>query len=157
ISPNSRNINPQYVFDPPTAGPYTGTLAFLLPYIEQNNVYKQLDPGLFRFGTTTGAWAYNTPPFDFKTPGGYDKAKGPNGTGYPRICDAFIPTYACPSDDPTQTVSRGVVDAYFIAEGRYYIDYVWDWPNFGHEMGPSNYVSCAGYLGDNTKNIPTDP
>src|SRR5215471_17718584 len=31
VSPNSRNVNPQYVFDPPWAGPYTGTLAYLLP------------------------------------------------------------------------------------------------------------------------------
>jgi prepilin-type N-terminal cleavage/methylation domain-containing protein len=151
VSPNS--VNSGYV----NGGPYTGTLAFLLPFIEQGNVYNRLDPGLFKFGTTTGSWAYSTPPFDYNTPGGYPPDKGPNGTGYPHICDAVIPTYMCPSDDPTQTVSRGVIDAYFILGGRYYIDYVWDWPGFGHEMGPSNYVSCAGYMGDNTLPSPFPP
>jgi prepilin-type N-terminal cleavage/methylation domain-containing protein len=38
ISKNSVNAYPQYVFDPPYAGPYTGVLAFLLPYMEQGNV-----------------------------------------------------------------------------------------------------------------------
>ena len=151
ISPNSKNSG--WV----SVGPMTGTLAFLLPYIEQGNVYNRLDPGLFKFGTTTGAWAYSTAPYDYNTPGGYPPSKGPNGTGYSHVCDAIIPTYMCPSDDPTQTVSGGVIDGYFILGGAYYIDYVWDWPNFGHEMGPSNYVSCAGYLGDNTQNTSSDP
>src|SRR5262245_21710643 len=47
-SPKAVNVNPQYVIAP-DAGPYTGTLAFLLPYIEQGNVYNRLDPNLFRF------------------------------------------------------------------------------------------------------------
>jgi prepilin-type processing-associated H-X9-DG protein len=28
-----------------------------------------------------------------------------------------------------------------------HFDVVWDWPNFGHEMGASNYMGCAGYWG----------
>ena len=32
---------PQYNYPPPYAGPYTGCLAYLLPYIEQGNVYQQ--------------------------------------------------------------------------------------------------------------------
>jgi prepilin-type N-terminal cleavage/methylation domain-containing protein len=154
VSPLSVNPRDQppgtWNLKPPFAGPYTGTLAYLLPYVEQANVYRQLDPNLFKFNTTTGAWAYNTPPYDINTPGGYPPAKGPNNTGYPHICDSVIPTYVCPSDDPTQTVSTGVIDAYLVAFGSQYIDYVWDWPKFGHEMGPSNYISCAGYKGDDT-------
>src|SRR2546425_8360181 len=68
VSPNSRNKNPQYVFSPPYAGPYTGCLAFLLPYVEQEGVYRQLDSALFQYNTTAGAWGYNTAPFDFQTP-----------------------------------------------------------------------------------------
>src|SRR5262249_27413169 len=150
VSPNSRNVNPKYVSSPPYAGPYTGVLAFLLPYIEQDAVYKQLyainNGGLFKFDTTTGAWAYNTPPFDFDTksyPSG-----GPNGTGYPHICDARIPTFECPSDDAAgATVSNGVIDAYFVIGTSIWIDYVWDYPGYGHEMGPSNYIASAGRLG----------
>src|SRR5262245_32562171 len=161
ISPNSVNVNDKppgtYNLPPPVAGPYTGTLAFILPYIEQGNVYNRLDPGLFKFGTTTGAWAYNTPPFDFNVVSNPVYGVNMNATGYPHICDAYIASYVCPSDDPTQHVSGGVIDAYVVYQGRYYIDYVLDVPQFGHEMGPSNYISCAGYLGDNTQSPPNDP
>src|SRR5260221_1389574 len=44
ISPNSNTtLNPGATFDPPFSGPYTGCLVFLLPYIEQDNIYKQID------------------------------------------------------------------------------------------------------------------
>jgi prepilin-type N-terminal cleavage/methylation domain-containing protein/prepilin-type processing-associated H-X9-DG protein len=161
LSPNSKNAG--WVSNPPYAGPYTGVLAFLLPYIEQQAVYNGLynlinpaagynNPGdIFKFNTTAGAWAYSFPPFDYKT-GAYGSA-GPNGTGYPHICDAVIPTFVCPDDDaqsvqiPTNGSQYGVIDAYFVtASGAYYIDYVWDQPGFGHEMGASNYVANAGYL-----------
>src|SRR5262249_25748119 len=39
VSPNSRDPNPSYNFPPPFAGPYAGCLAYLLPYVEQDNVY----------------------------------------------------------------------------------------------------------------------
>jgi hypothetical protein len=149
VSPNSRNVNPAYVSAPPYGGPYTGVLAFLLPYVEQDNVYKQLDPGLFQYNTTTGAWAYNTAPFDFMSgvPAAFQ-----NGTGYPHAADANIKTYVCPSDNAQFTAlvtypSGGVVDAYWTESGSIWIDYVADYPNFGHEMGAANYIGCAGYLG----------
>src|SRR5689334_14178309 len=40
-------------------GPYTGTLAYLLPFLEQDNLYKQMPQGangMFATGTTYGAW-----------------------------------------------------------------------------------------------------
>jgi prepilin-type N-terminal cleavage/methylation domain-containing protein len=153
VSPNSITLG--WTSAPPLAGPYTGVLAFLLPYVEQDNVYKQLDPGLFLFNTTTGAWAYSTPPFDYKISGGYPASQGPNGTGYNHVIDTRISTFECPSDNADNQTnasafgypSGGVIDAYFIS-GRYlYIDFVWDWPGFGHEMGPANYIGCAGYFG----------
>jgi len=58
VSPNS--VPTAYTLGQPLAGPYTGVLAFLLPYVEQDNVFNLLDPGLFPFNSTTGAWAYNT-------------------------------------------------------------------------------------------------
>ena len=39
VSPNSSG---GAVLPPPDSGPYTGTLAFILPYMEQNNIYTQL-------------------------------------------------------------------------------------------------------------------
>src|SRR5262249_43597895 len=129
VSPNSVNVNPQYVSGPPYAGPYTGALAFLLPYVEQGNVYNKLDPGLFKFGTTTGAWAYNTPPFDFNS-----GVTPTNGTGYPQVCNSFIPTFVCPSDNADQSVSAtypngGIIDAYWTEQGSIWIDFVADVPS----------------------------
>jgi prepilin-type N-terminal cleavage/methylation domain-containing protein/prepilin-type processing-associated H-X9-DG protein len=136
-------------------GPMTGVLAFLLPYVEQDNVYKQIDPALFQFDTKAGAWAYWTPPFDYNTPGGYPTASGPNGTGYSHIADARIKTYVCPSDNAQDVTIDpslgGVIDGYFLAiykgNWRFYVDYVWDWPKFGHELGAANYAGSAGYYG----------
>jgi len=157
VSPNS--VGNGYTFGQPYAGPYTGTLAFLLPYVEQGNVYKQLDPTLFKFGTTTGAWAYWTPPFDYQSgvPGQYV-----NGTGYNQVCSAFIPTYVCPSDTADQPVSNdypngGIIDAYFVAPNgpvnTIWIDYVADkpqYPTFGSNLGPSNYIASAGFMGQSS-------
>jgi len=132
-------------------GPYTGLLAFLLPYVEQENIYRQLDPRYFRFDTTIGAWAYNTGPYDTQVSNGYPPAGGPNYTGYPRVCDSRIKTYVCPSDSAQDqnipAPTGGVIDAYFVVGTTIWIDYVWDWPNFGHELGAANYIGNAGRIG----------
>jgi len=169
VSKNSVNAAAAYNYGPPYAGPYTGTLAFMLPYVEQDNLYKQLQgfkPGWFTFDTTEGAWAYNTPPFDLNTAGGVPPWGSANHTGYyhPQVfptqpgvgpgIDAHITIFECPSDNPYSSVgangSGGVIDGYWTTTqstggANIWIDYVWDWPNFGHEMGASNYIANAGY------------
>jgi hypothetical protein len=145
-SPGIKDIT----FDPPFAGPYTGVLVFLLPYVEQDNLYKQilLLPGLpgnqggkdyFNPNSQCGAWAYWTPP----------RSTDGNGTAYPHLADAHIKSFECPSDNLYQGLSGGPIDAYWVDSGSIWIDYVFDTPGFGHEMGRSNYIGCAGYLGDN--------
>jgi prepilin-type N-terminal cleavage/methylation domain-containing protein len=158
ISPNSTNDKilytrgdgPPSYFTAATQGPFTGCLPFLLPYLEQNNLYNLIPPGYFQFNTTLGAWAYNTPPRDFEVANGFPTAAGENGTGYPKWADAHVKTFECPSDNPYITIpyqNGGVMDAIFTYAGGINGDYVWDWPNFGHEMGASNYVANAGFLG----------
>jgi prepilin-type N-terminal cleavage/methylation domain-containing protein/prepilin-type processing-associated H-X9-DG protein len=146
VSPNSTDVNPGYVWSPPYAGPYVGVLAYLLPYMEQDNVYKQIPPTLFDSQTTAGAWAYNTPPFDFNS-----GVSSVNGTGYIKIADAKIKTYKCPSDNvDNEPPTFGVIDGagfYVPATGYVWTDYVLDVPNFGHEIGRSNYVGCGGGYG----------
>jgi prepilin-type N-terminal cleavage/methylation domain-containing protein/prepilin-type processing-associated H-X9-DG protein len=161
MSPNAQTQG--WTLGPPYAGPYTGVLAYLLPYIEQKPVYDALynlsspktgyiNPGdIFRLNTTAQAWAYSFAPYDYQTKQ-YGTA-GANGTGYPHICDTQIPIYVCPSDNaqsvtiPTDGSQYGVLDAYFVTSGgSYYIDYVWDYSGMGHELGASNYVANAGYL-----------
>jgi prepilin-type N-terminal cleavage/methylation domain-containing protein/prepilin-type processing-associated H-X9-DG protein len=157
VSANSRAPNPAYVWDPPYAGPYVGVLAYLLPYIEQDNVYKQITavaPDIFSPTTAAGAWAYSYPPFDFNTPGGVPPGSPANGTGYLKpAADARIKTYICPSGNAQDTgVQLGVIDGagFYPSPSVYhhvYVDYVYDWPNFGHDMGRTNYLAVGGGYG----------
>jgi prepilin-type processing-associated H-X9-DG protein len=148
VSPNSTNVNPDYVWSPPYGGPYVGVLAYLLPYVEQDNVYRQISAQIWDRNTTVGAWAYNTPPFDFNS--GVNSSQV-NGTGYIRAADAKIKTYLCPSDSADTTdVLLGIIDGagfYVPSTSHVWVDYVLDVHNFGHEMGRTNYVGCGGGYG----------
>src|SRR5713101_2207710 len=128
ISPNSTDDQAGlYNLAPPIAGSYAGVLAYLLPYMEQDNVYQKLQgnngqyssstppagwPGtgninLFSPTTYAGAWAYNYPPYSNVT--GADA----NGTGYIHIADATIKSYLCPSDNTgpgNNTLNGGIID-----------------------------------------------
>jgi prepilin-type N-terminal cleavage/methylation domain-containing protein/prepilin-type processing-associated H-X9-DG protein len=144
VSPNSTNgANAGYVSSPPYAGPYTGVLVYLLPYLEQNNVYSQIPASYFPLNTTQGAWAYNTAPYS--TDG--------NHTGYGFVpAYAHIKTYECPSDNLYGPVGSGIIDAYWTEPpNQLWIDYVYDGSFFtnswGSEWGRTNYIACAGYLG----------
>ena len=158
VSPQSPGNN--YTFGQPYAGPYTGVLVFLLPFMEQQNIYNAIYslPGLpgnlggrdyFNVNSKCGAWAYWTPPFDYQSG---VPSKFVNGTGYPHIADTRVKSFECPSDNLYQTLatypSGGPIDAYWVDSGSIWIDFVADYPGFGHEMGRSNYLGCAGYLGD---------
>ena len=162
VSPNSVNANSGYLI--PSAsldGPYTGVLAYLLPFMEQDNVFNQiprpatppggLPAGLFDPKTTAGAWAYNYAPYDFNDPN--VPAASQNGTGYLKpAADAVIKSYLCPSDNTGSgnNLNYGIIDGYGIywaAKSHVYVDYVVDVPNYGHEMGRSNYLGCGGAYG----------
>jgi prepilin-type N-terminal cleavage/methylation domain-containing protein/prepilin-type processing-associated H-X9-DG protein len=147
ISPNATNVNPQYVSGPPFAGPYTGVLVSLLPYMEEVAIYNEIPQTYFGLNTTQGAWAYNTPPFDFQV------GLGNNGTGL-----GFVPasnkvaSFVCPSNDPYGIVNTGLIDAYFTEPPNFiFIDFVLDvsgGPNGAtHNWGRSNYIGSSGFLG----------
>jgi prepilin-type N-terminal cleavage/methylation domain-containing protein/prepilin-type processing-associated H-X9-DG protein len=168
LSPNSTVPSSMiYPFPAPWAGPDTGVLAYLLPYMEQDNIYNQL-PGnsgvnspatsgtgvnfgtLFDPLTFAGAWAYCYPPYS--TDG--------NTTGYPPVCNSVVKSYLCPSDNTgpgANTLGYGIIDGLGIQVGvvpggfgpSYYIylDYVNDTPGFGREMGRSNYCGVMGGYG----------
>jgi prepilin-type N-terminal cleavage/methylation domain-containing protein/prepilin-type processing-associated H-X9-DG protein len=147
LSANATNgSNAAYCQSPPYAGPYTGVLVYLLPYMEQGNTYNLIPQTYIALNTTQGAWAYNTPPY----------SSDGNHTGY-----GFIPAYTqiksylCPSDS-AQSVSPsiGIIDGYWTEAGDYiWIDYVLDGSFFsnqwGNEWGRTNYIGCAGYIGPN--------
>jgi prepilin-type N-terminal cleavage/methylation domain-containing protein/prepilin-type processing-associated H-X9-DG protein len=114
-----------YVGPPPFAGPYTGTLAFLLPYMEQQNVYNLIPSSLFTLNTTAGAYAYSYAPFDTTLGWTYNNWNAANtgntlslngtgvgafiyGTAAPYVgnvpfASTNIKSYQCPSDGQTPT------------------------------------------------------
>jgi len=47
-----------------------------------------------------------------------------------------------------EAAGGGPVDAYWVDGGSIWIDYVADYPGFGHDMGASNYIANGGYLGN---------
>jgi prepilin-type N-terminal cleavage/methylation domain-containing protein/prepilin-type processing-associated H-X9-DG protein len=150
VSPNSRDPNSQYNFPPPWAGPYTGLMAYLLPYMEQNNVYQALPQTLFQPNTTAGAWAYSYPPFDFENPSVPPSQWNGTGGGYPKAANTKIKTYLCPSDPGTR--AGAVIDAMTlntrdpVAYGVYF-DWVYNAPGYGAELGRNNYLGVGGAFG----------
>jgi prepilin-type N-terminal cleavage/methylation domain-containing protein len=151
ISPLSPNKG--WVSNPPFAGPYIGVLTFLLPYVEQGPLYSQINSNYFSPNSTLEAWAYGTAPHDFESgvPSAYV-----NGTGIaPWAQGTRVKIYECPSDnlygalnDYASSEGGGPVDAIWVDnDGSYWIDYVADYPKFGHEVGRTNYVANGGYRG----------
>ena len=153
VSANSNDPNPAYNAPPPMAGPYVGCLAYLLPYMEQDNVYKQLsafDPGFFLFNSSSPAWAYGTGPFDFNDPNVSPSQWNGTGSGYPQAANTPIKSYVCPSDPGTsgETVFDGM-GYYWIPPFGYYWGYDWvdNIPNYGAAPGRSNYLGVGGGYG----------
>ncbi len=104
-------------------GTYCGPLPYLLPFLEQNNIYAQI-PGAY-FTGTDGVW--------------WGVAWG--------AANNWIKTFQCPSDDLAVVVADGEW-AYL-----YYSGYTLYGGYFGGNyptLGCTNYIGCAGSLGDVT-------
>jgi prepilin-type processing-associated H-X9-DG protein len=153
VSPNSTDPNPQFNLPVPSAGPYTGCLAYLLPFIEQGNVYQRLDsfdPGLFKLYSTSPAWAYGWGPFDFKDPSVPHSLWNGTGRGYPQAVNTPIKSYLCPADPGTR--ADRVIDGMYlntVPPWGYglFLDFVYNTPGYGAELGRSNYLGVGGAFG----------
>ena len=153
VSPNSRAVNPPYNWPSPYQGPYTGTLAYLLPFVEQGNVYNQLPQALFLPNTTAPAWAYGYGPFDFQDPAVPPSRWNGTGVNYPKAANTSIKIYLCPADPGVAGI--GVLDATVINVSPPYLpgyfvvnDWIQNIPNYGHELGRSNYLGVGGAFGN---------
>jgi len=128
-------------------GPMTGTLAFLLPYMEQDPLYKQFPQTYFSPTSTVDAWAYSTAPF----------SSDGNQTGPLPGTQALIKPYTCPSDNANSPHTSGMFD--YLAPGDdckggfnyggICGDYIYDLTGSmgARQPGATNYVGCAGGLG----------
>jgi prepilin-type N-terminal cleavage/methylation domain-containing protein/prepilin-type processing-associated H-X9-DG protein len=159
VSPNSTDPNPQYNFPPPYAGPYTGCLAYLLPFIEQEPAYLQLwnfnPPGaglapgaLFKLDGTCPAWAYGFGPFDFSSlpPSQWNGTGG----GYPKAVNTKISTYLCPADPGTSAplvCDESDITATPPLGWNVYWDAVYNIPGYGAEFGRTDYCGVGGAFG----------
>jgi prepilin-type N-terminal cleavage/methylation domain-containing protein/prepilin-type processing-associated H-X9-DG protein len=152
ISPNSPGNS--WTFGPPFAGPYTGVLAYLLPFIEQQNIYNLVPLMYFDTKGPALAWAYAVGPFDYQL--GWSPQNG-TGTGF-LGGQPHIKIYECPSDNvygplgtnPVHGYGPGLIDAYWMDGGSIWIDYL-PIPTSGGPIpfGRGNYIGSAGRLGDN--------
>jgi hypothetical protein len=134
--------------------PLNGVLTFLLPYVEQDNVYKQLTT--YQGGPTMvvgGCVFTNDPqaPNFWPQFGGLgwvganmqEWYKNPNNAN---LANTHIPIFVCPSDDPYQENTGAWImlsgDTTGLLQGVYE-------PNAsgGALLGKSNYVANAGCFG----------
>jgi prepilin-type N-terminal cleavage/methylation domain-containing protein/prepilin-type processing-associated H-X9-DG protein len=152
VASNYRYFTPSPLQPSPNAyGPATGVLAYLLPYMEQDTISSKIPVGYFNPTTTLPPWAYSTPPFDYQA---NPPPSAVQGTGLLPASNFHVKSYVCPADDPYQSVTSGVIDAYYNygpdSNGYYYIgiDSVFDIPGgWGHELGATNYVASSGWMG----------
>jgi len=116
--------------------PATGTLAFLLPYMEKGDIYNEIPQDFFNLNSTMPAWAYGTAPYDTNPyPNSALGGTISNYTGIPSWSQNRVKSYECPAanlDAPFNTqvgvtvstnslpagVSCGLIDSYFVAPAK---------------------------------------
>src|SRR4051794_29636796 len=135
-------------------GPMTGTLAFLLPYMEQTPVYQVMsnfNAGLFSDTSAVEPWMYWT---------GQPQSTDSNYSAPVRGVDSKIKSYTCPNEDPNQLIpfnsstANGVVTFLMAGDNctgvfnvnSSCIDYLWDSNTGFIEPAGTNYLSCSGGL-----------
>jgi len=169
ISPNATDANGgSYNFPPPLAGPYIGTMAYILPFMEQTATYNAIPPDYFNPTTKLGAWAYNTPPFDLGGNNGYAQNAGTwttngswsaNGSGVPSFAFPTVKSYLCPSDPIRISGDVQVcIDGYWFDYtpgplfGPFWVDFLPVGTGYPQstQIGVTNYVSSSGGLGNDT-------
>ena len=150
ISPKSTvvaNASGGAPIPPPYAGTYVGVLGYLLPYMEQDNIYNQIPPNAGINAFTPGSPVFNVwDPISQAGPWGYSYPEATtdpsgNNTAYPPIANSVIKAYLCPSDNSgpgNNTLSGGIIDGAGIVV--YAVDPTTS-PNSGES---SNFLSQGG-------------
>jgi len=135
----------------PWRGPMTGVMALILPYMEQDNVYKSIPIMYFQSTSAAPPWAYSTSPY----------TNDGNSTGPIPGSQARIKALECPVDDPNVTTPSslgGMIDFFMPGDdcsGNFNaasvcIEYFYDFTEaamVARQPGGTNYIGCAGGLG----------
>jgi hypothetical protein len=133
--------------------PSHGALTFLLPYCEQDNVYKQFV--VYQGGPTvaTGGMVFVNDP---SAPNFWPATNGVGGPTAPwwvngtnvALSQTKIPIFTCPSDDPYSNVS--LTNLVVTAGGTSWA-YIGTAPTgAGALIGRTNYLPCNGFIGFST-------
>jgi prepilin-type N-terminal cleavage/methylation domain-containing protein/prepilin-type processing-associated H-X9-DG protein len=131
---------------------HVGALAFLLPYLEQENVYKQLElrcpypDGPDRLWDNT----WPAPPNGNALASWWMDQRSPTlGPTNITLAQTRIKTFVCPSDDPYANTVGTVVALYnFVSAGQPQIGFhPFPLGTFADSLGRTNYVGCAGASG----------
>jgi prepilin-type N-terminal cleavage/methylation domain-containing protein len=159
VSPNAASTPdfPGASDGPPNSicGPWTCLLTQLLPYMEQNNIYNQLDSRLFDFKGTITNWAYN----------GVMPSTDGNNTSYNKIYEAQVKSFTCPSDNANSvTPTLGIWVALLVfrpTDSGFYGDYVLPTAGGSATIGWGAGLACANYFGNGgftyDRNVGTPP
>ena len=137
ISLATHNYESAYQVLPPgnTTVSGVGTLPFLLPYVEQENLFRLIPQAMLQPGTTI--------PTGFTWPA----TAWWNNTSANAAAQNKVKTFLCPSDIESAP-ANGTFIYYFCAAGSFTGGYM---PNpTGSLYGKTNYVSSAGSLGEVT-------
>ena len=140
------------------SGPLVGSLVFLLPYIEGENIRRQMGflEGTFQGGQSPAEawWVYNKP--------AGQAAKNQ------AAAQAKIKLFLCPSDTlASETPTQGVITAmHWFYDGstpNWYLAEPWcgfapaSPTAFWTSLGRTNYVPCSGGSGIAALSVPNDP
>jgi prepilin-type N-terminal cleavage/methylation domain-containing protein/prepilin-type processing-associated H-X9-DG protein len=120
-------------------GPGSGTLAHLLPYVEQGPLYNQFPATYFNPTSAVATWAYCTAPYS--TDG--------NQTGILPGAEAQIKMFTCPSDTVNTPPKTGMFDELYPGyanSASIYGDYIYPPSSTytGRFPGATNYLGSGG-------------
>jgi prepilin-type N-terminal cleavage/methylation domain-containing protein len=124
----SHNYESTYGVLPPgfNSTSYVGSMAYLLPYIEQENIYRLIPQTILTLPATGGVW----------WGGGWTAANNK------------VKTFQCPSDNADSVTPSLGVFAYFTTSGNSVTGGYFGGAN--PNLGRTNYAANAGGLGDTT-------
>jgi prepilin-type N-terminal cleavage/methylation domain-containing protein/prepilin-type processing-associated H-X9-DG protein len=129
LSLAAHNYESAYGFLPPgfNSASYISCNAYLLPYIEQENIYRLIEPTKLTLPSTGGVWW---------------------GGGSWAAANNRVKTFVCPSDNVDSVTPTAGVWAYLFTSGTTLFGGYFGGAN--PTIGRTNYVASAGSFGDTT-------
>jgi len=122
--------------------PHVGSLAFILPYVEQDNLYKLLAAN----PTAAQKAAGKTSLFDLSFTGGAGNPSWWNEAPLWTLAQTKIKNFICPSDDPYLSTTGVFITMYCDATTLTLTGGYYPAPS-SDPLGRTNYTGCAGSIG----------